>query len=144
MARSTSPYDSIAVSPKSSPGSYPIEGLRLFANSARHLSAKAQIRATLLNLIPAPVAKAVLGLGWRYVPAANAGFAKAFTTIIDTHVTTIVSCAFLFAFGSTAVKGFAITLVIGLIANIFTAVFISKFIFDWELAGNRQATTLSI
>ena len=43
--------------------------------------------------------------------------------------------AFLFAFGSTAVKGFAVTLVIGLIANIFTAVFVSKFIFDWELSG---------
>jgi len=56
----------------------------------------------------------------------------------------IVSCAFLFAFGSTAVKGFAITLVIGLIANVFTAVFISKLIFDWEMSGNKQVTTLSI
>ena len=74
----------------------------------------------------------------------HAGFDKAFVTIIDTHVTTVVSCAFLFAFGSTAVKGFALTLVIGLIANIFTAVFISKFIFDWELSGNKQLTTLSI
>lgn len=74
----------------------------------------------------------------------EAGFGKAFLTIIDTHVTTIVSCAFLFAFGSTAVKGFAITLVIGLIANVFTAVFISKLIFDWEMSGNKQVTTLSI
>lgn len=76
--------------------------------------------------------------------AVDAGFGKAFSTIIDTHVTTVVSCAFLFAFGSTAVKGFAITLVIGLIANIFTAVFVSKFIFDWEHSGQKQLTTLSI
>ena len=78
------------------------------------------------------------------IASVEAGFGKAFLTIIDTHVTTVVSCAFLFAFGSTAVKGFAVTLVIGLIANIFTAVFVSKFIFDWELSGNKQLTTLSI
>ncbi|MBI2687223.1 MAG: protein translocase subunit SecD [Acidobacteria bacterium] len=78
------------------------------------------------------------------VAAIETGFGKAFLTIIDTHVTTVVSCAFLFAFGSTAVKGFAITLVIGLIANVFTAVFVSKFIFDWENYGKKQLTTLSI
>lgn len=82
--------------------------------------------------------------GKAVVAAVEAGFDKAFTTIIDTHVTTIVSCAFLFIFGSTAVKGFAVTLVIGLVANVFTAVFVSKFIFDWELSGKKQLTTLSI
>ncbi len=66
------------VNPKGSPGDYPLEGLRLFSNSVRHLSAKAQIRATLLNLLPASIGKRVLGLGWRYVPAANAELAKAF------------------------------------------------------------------
>lgn len=78
------------------------------------------------------------------IAAVEAGFAKAFLTIVDTHVTTVVSCAFLFAFGSTAVKGFALTLVIGLVANVFTAVFVSKVIFDWELSGQKQLTTLSI
>lgn len=79
------------------------------------------------------------------VPAAvDTGFSKAFLTIIDTHVTTVVSCAFLFIFGTTAVKGFAVTLVIGLLANVFTAVFVSKTIFDWELSGKRQTATLSI
>lgn len=79
------------------------------------------------------------------VPAAiDAGFGKAFLTIVDTHVTTVVSCAFLFIFGTTAVQGFAVTLVIGLIANIFTAVFVSRFIFDFELSGKRQVATLSI
>jgi preprotein translocase subunit SecD len=79
------------------------------------------------------------------VPAAvDAGFDKALLTIIDTHVTTVVSCAILFLFGPGPVKGFAVTLVIGLIANVFTAVFVSKFIFDWELAGSKPAQALSI
>ncbi len=58
------------------------------------------------------------------IPAAvEAGFNKAFLTIIDTHVTTVVSCAMLFLFGTGPVQGFAVTLVIGLVANVFTAVF---------------------
>jgi len=82
--------------------------------------------------------------GKAVMAAIDAGFGKAWLTIIDTHVTTVVSCAFLFIFGTTAVKGFAITLVIGLIANVFTAVFVSRTIFDWELSGKQQTTTLSI
>lgn len=79
------------------------------------------------------------------IPAAvDAGFGKAWWTIVDTHVTTIVSCLFLFLFGTGPVKGFALTLVIGLLANVFTAVFVSKVIFDWELSGTKQPTVLSI
>jgi len=79
------------------------------------------------------------------IPAAvDAGFGKALLTIIDTHVTTVVSCAILFLFGSGPVKGFAVTLVIGLIANLFTAVFVSKAIFDWELSRPEPVTALSI
>jgi preprotein translocase subunit SecD len=79
------------------------------------------------------------------IPAAvDAGFSKALLTIIDTHVTTVVSCAILFLFGSGPVKGFAVTLVIGLIANLFTAVFVSKTIFDWELTRPKPVTALSI
>jgi len=79
------------------------------------------------------------------IPAAvDAGFGKAWWTIVDTHVTTIVSCLFLFLFGTGPVKGFAVTLVIGLLANVFTAVFVSKVIFDWELSRSRQLTALSI
>ncbi len=70
--------------------------------------------------------------------AVETGFSKAFVTIVDTHVTTVVSCLFLFLFGTGPVKGFAVTLVIGLLANVFTAVFVSKFIFEWELSGSRQ------
>ncbi len=74
----------------------------------------------------------------------DAGFGKAWWTIVDTHVTTIVSCLFLFVFGTGPVKGFAVTLVIGLLANVFTAVFVSKVIFDWELSGASQPKVLSI
>lgn len=72
------------------------------------------------------------------------GFKKAFLTIIDTHVTTVVSCAFLFMFGTGPVKGFAVTLVIGLLANLFTAVFVSRWLFDWRLSQKREAVALSI
>ncbi|HEX4276585.1 MAG TPA: protein translocase subunit SecD [Bryobacteraceae bacterium] len=79
------------------------------------------------------------------IPAAvDAGFGKAWWTIVDTHVTTIVSCLFLFMFGTGPVRGFAITLVIGLLANVFTAVFVSKVIFDWELSSRKQVEVLSI
>ena len=85
-----------------------------------------------------------LRTGKAVIAAVDAGFGKAFLTIIDTHVTTVVSCAFLFLFGTGPVKGFAVTLVIGLIANVFTAVFVSKAIFDWELGRQRQAVAISI
>lgn len=85
-----------------------------------------------------------LRAGKAVAAAISSGFAKAFLTIVDTHVTTVVSCAFLFLFGTGPVKGFAVTLVIGLIANVFTAVFVSRVIFDWETSGNKELKTLSI
>ena len=79
------------------------------------------------------------------IPAAiDAGFGRAFLTIIDTHVTTVVSCAFLFFFGSGPVKGFAVTLVIGLLVNVFTAVFVSRTLFQWSLNRNPDMRELSI
>ncbi|HZT32033.1 MAG TPA: protein translocase subunit SecD [Bryobacteraceae bacterium] len=85
-----------------------------------------------------------LRAGKAIISAVDAGFSKAWWTIFDTHVTTIVSCAFLFIFGEGPVRGFAVTLVIGLMANLFTAVFVSKVIFDYELSGRRQVAELSI
>ena len=85
-----------------------------------------------------------LRAGKAVLPAIDTGFSKALLTIIDTHVTTVVSCAILFLFGSGPVKGFAVTLVIGLVANVFTAVFVSRFIFDWELSRPKPVTALSI
>jgi preprotein translocase subunit SecD len=77
--------------------------------------------------------------------AVDTGFAKALTTIIDTHVTTIVSAAFLYFFGTGPIRGFAVTLVIGLLANLFTAVYVSRTIFIWIInRGGRRAQTLSI
>ncbi|MGH9674655.1 MAG: protein translocase subunit SecD, partial [Bryobacteraceae bacterium] len=68
------------------------------------------------------------------VPSAiSAGFDRAMVTIIDTHVTTVVASAFLFVFGTGPVRGFAVTLVIGLLANLLTAVFVSRAIFDVKL-----------
>jgi preprotein translocase subunit SecD len=85
-----------------------------------------------------------LRTGKSIIAAVDAGFGKAWWTIVDTHVTTIVSCLFLFMFGTGPVRGFAVTLVIGLFANVFTAVFVSKAIFDWELSRRKQVTALSI
>ncbi|HLI84710.1 MAG TPA: protein translocase subunit SecD [Bryobacteraceae bacterium] len=85
-----------------------------------------------------------LHAGKSVVSAVDAGFGKAWWTIVDTHVTTIVSCAFLFLFGEGPVRGFAVTLVIGLAANVFTAVFVSRTIFSWELSGHRRMQELSI
>ncbi len=76
--------------------------------------------------------------------AISAGFDRVFLTIIDTHTTTVVACAFLFMFGTGPVKGFAVTLVIGLIANVFTAVFVSRAMFDFSLVRHPRLARLSI
>ncbi|MGD0681142.1 MAG: protein translocase subunit SecD [Terracidiphilus sp.] len=76
--------------------------------------------------------------------AVDQGFAHAWVTIVDTHVTTIVSAAILFMFGSGPVKGFATTLTIGLAANLFTAVFVSRVIFDAHLNKMKPGQLVSI
>ncbi len=76
--------------------------------------------------------------------AVDQGFAHAWITIVDTHVTTIVSAAILFVFGSGPVKGFATTLTVGLLANLFTAVFVSRVIFDAHLNKMKPGQLVSI
>jgi preprotein translocase subunit SecD len=76
--------------------------------------------------------------------AVDQGFGHAWITIVDTHVTTIVSAAILFIFGTGPVKGFAVTLIFGLAANLFTAVFVSRVIFDWILSRKQRGEALSI
>src|ERR1700722_2477338 len=76
--------------------------------------------------------------------AVAAGFDKTSTTIIDTHVTTVVSAFFLFLFGTGPIRGFAITLTIGLIANVFTAIYVSKTIFEYHLTKMDREAELSI
>ena len=73
------------------------------------------------------------------------GFGHAFVTIIDTHVTTIVSSLFLYAFGAGPIRGFAVTLVLGLLVNLFSAVYVSRTIFMWLLSRNgKRVESLSI
>jgi preprotein translocase subunit SecD len=76
--------------------------------------------------------------------AVDQGFRHAWITIVDTHVTTIVSAAILFLFGTGPVKGFAVTLTFGLLANLFTAVFVSRVIFEWVLSRKDRGEALSI
>jgi preprotein translocase subunit SecD len=76
--------------------------------------------------------------------AVDTGFDRAFLTIIDTHITTLVSAAFLFLFGTGPVKGFAITLTIGLLANLFTSIYVSRAIFDFHLSRMERQAELSI
>ena len=76
--------------------------------------------------------------------AVEQGFGRAWITIVDTHVTTIVSAFILFIFGTGPVKGFAVTLTFGLLANLFTAVFVSRVIFDAHLNNLKRGEVLSI
>jgi protein-export membrane protein SecD/preprotein translocase SecF subunit len=77
-------------------------------------------------------------------PAVFAGFRRALGTLVDTHVTTVTASAFLFMFGTGPVRGFAVTLVIGLAANLFTAVFVSKAAFELQLWRRPKPHRLSI
>lgn len=72
------------------------------------------------------------------------GFSRAFATIIDTHLTTIIAALFLFQFGTGPIKGFAVTLLIGLAASVFTAFFVSRMIFDIVYKPTDRAKELSI
>jgi preprotein translocase subunit SecD len=86
-----------------------------------------------------------LATGKTVASAVEQGFARAFVTIIDTHVTTIVSSLFLFVFGTGPIRGFSVTLVLGLVVNLFSAVYVSRTIFIWLLnRKGRRIESLSI
>jgi preprotein translocase subunit SecD len=75
----------------------------------------------------------------------NAGFSRVFWTLVDTHIAAGISCAFLFQFGTGPIRGFAVTLFIGLISNLFTSIFVSKTLFEMALANRQQqVASLSI
>ena len=74
----------------------------------------------------------------------NAGFSRVFLTLLDTHISAVIGALFLFQFGTGPIRGFALTLTIGLISNLFTATFVSKTLFELELSRKAQVTTLSI
>jgi preprotein translocase subunit SecD len=72
--------------------------------------------------------------------AVSAGFDRVFLTILDTHVSSLIAAAFLFNFGTGPIRGFATTLSIGLMSNVFTAVFVSRTVFELELSQKKTAT----
>jgi preprotein translocase subunit SecD len=74
----------------------------------------------------------------------DAGFKRVFLTLVDTHLAALISAMFLFQFGTGAIRGFAVTLSVGLAANIFTSTFVSKTLFELALARRHQVATLSI
>lgn len=83
-------------------------------------------------------------LGISVPESIHLGFDRAFVTIIDTHLTTIISSLILYMNGSGPIKGFAVTLILGLLINLFTAVFVSRTIFNWLLHRNPNMQKLSI
>jgi preprotein translocase subunit SecD len=77
--------------------------------------------------------------------AVNAGFGRVFLTLLDTHVASLIAAAFLFQFGTGPIRGFATTLSIGLLTNLFTSIFVSRTIFELILSRRQPAAqTLSI
>ena len=72
--------------------------------------------------------------------AVSAGFDRVFLTIVDTHIASLIAAAFLFQFGSGPIKGFATTLFFGLVSNVFTAVFVSRTMFEVVLTRRREAS----
>ncbi|MBI4472337.1 MAG: protein translocase subunit SecD, partial [Acidobacteria bacterium] len=85
-----------------------------------------------------------LKAGKAAMAAMTAAFSRVFITIVDTHLAALIAATFLFLFGSGPVKGFAVTLVIGLAANVFTSVFVSRTLFEWILNRQGRAGTMSI
>ncbi|MEW6455538.1 MAG: protein translocase subunit SecD [Acidobacteriota bacterium] len=85
-----------------------------------------------------------LRLGKTVRAAIASGFSKAFVTILDSNITTIIAAVFLFQFGTGPVKGFAVTLIIGIVASMFTAVFVSRNIFELIISKRRKIEKLSI
>jgi len=83
-------------------------------------------------------------LGLSVEESIKVGFERAFVTIIDTHITTIISSVILYMAGSSSIRGFAVTLILGLLINLFTAVFVSRTIFRWELSLRPNMKHLSI
>ncbi len=85
-----------------------------------------------------------LRLGFSVPESISLGFDRAFVTIIDTHITTIISSLILYVTGSGPIRGFAVTLIFGLLINLFSAVFVSRTIFNWLLSRNPNMQKLSI
>jgi len=76
--------------------------------------------------------------------AIDAGFSKALSTVLDANITTLIAALFLFQFGTGPIRGFAVTLSIGILASLFTAIFVSRLIFDLLLSRSQRVDRISI
>jgi len=85
-----------------------------------------------------------LALGKTPLSAIDGGYEKAFSTIVDANITTLIAAIVLFQFGSGPVKGFAITLSVGIIASMFTAIMVTRAIVSLSLERRGRIEKLSI
>jgi preprotein translocase subunit SecD len=85
-----------------------------------------------------------LGNGKSVAGAIQTGYDKVFWTIVDSHVTQLFAAMLLFIFGTGPVKGFAVTLTVGVVASLFTSIYISRFVYDWILERHPGTKTLSL
>jgi preprotein translocase subunit SecD len=85
-----------------------------------------------------------LAQGKNVLSSISSGFSRAFRTILDANVTTIIAAIFLFQFGTGPIRGFAVTLIIGISASMFTAIFVSRLIFDLAFSKRKKVEKLSI
>ncbi len=85
-----------------------------------------------------------LAQGKSILSSIASGFSRAFKTILDANMTTIIAAVFLFQFGTGPIRGFAVTLIIGITASMFTAVFVSRLIFDITVTKKKKREKLSI
>ena len=83
-----------------------------------------------------------LAQGKSVLSSISSGFSRAFRTILDANITTIIAAIFLFQFGTGPIRGFAITLIIGITASMFTAVFVSRLIFDLTVSKKKKKLSI--
>jgi len=96
------------------------------------------------NILICERIKEELALGKSVPGAIQAAYDRVFWTIVDSHVTQLFAALLLFVFGTGPVKGFAVALTVGVVASLFTSIYITRWIYDWVLERNPGAKTLSL
>ena len=96
------------------------------------------------NILICERIKEELALGKSVAGAIQAAYDRVFWTIVDSHVTQLFAALLLFIFGTGPVKGFAVALTVGVVASLFTSIYITRWIYDWALERNPNAKTLSL
>ncbi|RKZ24890.1 protein translocase subunit SecD, partial [bacterium] len=70
--------------------------------------------------------------------AIEAGYSRAIITIVDANITTLVAAIILYYFGTGPIRGFAVTLGLGIVISMYTAIVVTRMIFDWYIAAFRK------